>query len=137
GEDDFRDGERQDPGAVVEDERRFGHPHRLSADAAVEDDVRHLPAAEALRRLFAEDPLERVDDVALPAAVRAVGRGDAGRELEPPAVRKALESDQPERFEHYGSVPRLPRPPESKFAASPEENEATLQGTLISSHSTA
>jgi hypothetical protein len=58
--------DRQEAGAVVEDEERFGGVERLSGDGAGEDHVGHFAAAEAAHRLLAEDPLDGVDDVGLP-----------------------------------------------------------------------
>ena len=72
----------------------------LRRGRAVEDDVGHLLAAQALDALLAEHPLDGVDDVALARAVGPDDDGDAGRELEPRLVGKALEADKFERLEH-------------------------------------
>src|SRR5437762_2745112 len=57
-------------------------------------------AAEALGGLFAEDPFDRVDDVALAGPVRPDDRGHARRELERRLVGEALEAHQFEALEH-------------------------------------
>jgi hypothetical protein len=73
--------DRQAAIGIVEDERRFGRVHRLAAAVAraLEDDVGHLLAAEALGRLLAKHPFDGVDDVRL---ARTVGPDD---DRDPPA----------------------------------------------------
>src|SRR5262245_43381450 len=51
---------------VVERERDLGDANRFARRRAVEDDVGHFPAAQALGALLAENPLDCVDDVAFP-----------------------------------------------------------------------
>ena len=80
---------------------------RLRRDRrAVEDDVGHLAAAQALGRLLAEDPLDGVDDVALAAAVGPDDRGQPRRKLEHRLVGEALEADKFEPLEHI-EIPAL------------------------------
>ena len=69
---------------------------------AVEDDVGHLLAAQRLDALLAQHPFDGVDDVALAGAVGSHHDRDAGRELEPGFVGKALEADEFQGFEHRG-----------------------------------
>ena len=76
---------------VVEDQDHLGHARRLARGAAVEDDVHHRVAAQALGGLLAEHPLDGVDDVALAAAVGADDAGDRAVEDELGAVGEALE----------------------------------------------
>ena len=83
----------EEPGAVVEDERRLGAVERLAGDRSGEDHVGHLAAAEAAHRLLAEDPFDGVDDVRLPRAVRTDDDGDAVGELEACPVGEALEAE--------------------------------------------
>ena len=73
---------------------------------AVEDDVGHLLAAQALDALLAEHPLDGVDDVRLARAVRPHHDRDPGRKLEPGLFGEALETDEFERFEHRGGISR-------------------------------
>src|SRR4029079_8387602 len=82
GDADFRGGRVQDVAGVVEEDRDFGEAQTAARRGAVENHVSHLAAAEALGGLLAEDPLDRVNDVALAGPVRADDRGHAGRELE-------------------------------------------------------
>src|SRR4030095_3945007 len=70
----------------------LGGGGRLPGVAAVEDDVFHPLAAQALGALLAEHPGDSVDDVALAAAVRTDNCGDAVIEPELGAIGKALES---------------------------------------------
>ena len=94
---------------------------RLLRDAgAVEDDVGHLAAAQALGRLLAEDPADRVDDVALARPVRPDDAGDARREVEPGLVGERLEADQFEALCKASAV--APRASESQ----------TVHGTELS-----
>src|SRR5262249_12412796 len=70
---------RRTVGAVAVQARdlevHLGHLQRLAARAAVEDDVLHRRAAQALHALLAEHPVDRVRNVALAAAVRAHDAG--------------------------------------------------------------
>ncbi len=68
-----------------------GHAQALAGARAVEDDVRHLPAAQALGGLFAQDPLDGVDDVRLSAPVGPHHAGNPRAEGELGLVREALE----------------------------------------------
>ena len=94
--------ERQQPVGVVESERDFGGVQGPAAAGAVEDDVGHFAAAEALDALFAQHPLDGVDDVRLARAVRPHHHRDARRKLEPGAVGETLETDDFEGLEHGG-----------------------------------
>ena len=49
----------------------FGHTAGLAVARTLEDDVFHLAAAQVLNPLLAQNPGDRVGDVALTAAVRA------------------------------------------------------------------
>jgi hypothetical protein len=77
---------------VGELETHLGRRRRLARVAAVEDHVFHAIAAQALGALLAEHPGDRVDDVALAAAVRADDGGDAVVEAELGAIAEALEA---------------------------------------------
>ena len=54
-----------------------GHPQRLAVARSGEDDVFHAGATQALRRLFAEHPIDRIRQVRLAATVGSDDRGDA------------------------------------------------------------
>ena len=88
------------PAGVVERDRDLGQAEALAGTGAVEDDVGHLAAAEALGRLLAEDPPDGIDDVALAGPVRPDDAGDARGEVEPRLVRERLEPDEFEALEH-------------------------------------
>ena len=92
--------ELQDPPRVVEGELGLGEASGLAAGRAVEDDVGHLFATEALGALVAQDPLDGIDDVALARAIRADDPRDARGEVEPRAVGEALEAEEFQRLEH-------------------------------------
>jgi hypothetical protein len=49
----------------------FGHAARRTIARALKDDVLHLAAAQVLNALLAEDPRDRIGNVALAAAIRA------------------------------------------------------------------
>ena len=55
----------------------FRHAAGRTITRALEDDVFHLAAAQVLNALLAEDPGNRVRDVALTAAVRTDDSGDS------------------------------------------------------------
>jgi hypothetical protein len=78
---------------------------RGAAGGAVEDDVRHLLAAETLDALLAEHPFDGVDDVRLAGAVGADDHGDARVELEPGLFGEALKTGEFKRFEHGENGP--------------------------------
>ena len=91
---------------IVEVEQGLGERRRFAVGRAIEDDVGHLLSAQAFRALVAEDPLDRIDDVALAAAVGTDDTGNAGGEFEAGAVGEALEAEQIERLEHRCSSGR-------------------------------
>ena len=71
-----------------EAEAHFGGGAGLARVAAVEDDVLHLVAAQALGALLAKHPGDGVGDVALAAAVGADNRGDALDRRQAPTGRR-------------------------------------------------
>ena len=54
-----------------------GHPQRLAVARSGEDDVFHAGTTQALRRLFAEHPIDRIRQVRLAATVGSDDRGNA------------------------------------------------------------
>ena len=96
---------RGDAAQLEADFRGTGGPARI---AAAEDDVLHPVAAQALGALLAEHPRERIDDVALAAAVRPDDGRDAGVEGQLGSIRKALEAGNLQTLQShgFGSLPR-------------------------------
>ena len=77
---------------VAETETHFRGAGGLARIGAVEDDVFHLVAAQALGALFAKHPRERVGHVALTAAVGSDDGGDATVECQLGSIREGLEA---------------------------------------------
>src|SRR5262249_51781935 len=90
----------EEPAAVVKRHRHFGQAEGLSRRRAVEDDVGHFAAAQALGTLFSENPADRVDDVALAAAIGPDDGRDAAAEVEMRLFGKTLEAYQFQALEH-------------------------------------
>ena len=90
---------RGDAAQLEADFRGAGGPARI---AAAENDVLHPVAAQALGALLAEHPGERIDDVALAAAVRPNDGGDSGVEGELRPIRKALEAGNLQALQSHG-----------------------------------
>src|SRR5436309_6870426 len=80
----------------------FGCGSRLPRIAAVENDVFHPLATQALRALFAHHPRNGVGNVALTAPVRADDGRHAFVEGELGAIGKGLEAVNLEAFEAHG-----------------------------------
>src|SRR5262249_35478349 len=59
----------QGTAAVVEGHGDLGHPEAAARRRALENDVRHLVAAQALGALLAQDPADRIYDIRLSGAV--------------------------------------------------------------------
>ncbi len=102
----------QEAVGVVEGEGDFGRIHRPAGAGAVEDHVGHFPAAEALDALLAQHPLDGVDDVRFPRAVRTDDDGDSLGEFKTRLVGEALETGEFECLEHaegrsIGGPPRI------------------------------
>ena len=98
----FAEVERQHAIAVVERQRDFGHAERLARVVAGEDDVFHLLRAQAARRLLAEHPADRIDEIRFARTVRADDRGGAVDEIERRRFGERLEAEDFERFESHG-----------------------------------
>ncbi len=90
----------ENTGRIIERERDFGGIHRPACAGTVEDHVGHFLAAEALDALFAEYPLDGVDNIRLARAVRPDDDGDSRGELEPRLVGEALETEEFQGLEH-------------------------------------
>src|SRR5260370_10978462 len=69
-------GKRRVARAVVERQRDFGEIARGTPGRAGEDHVVHFAAAQPLRRSFAHDPAERLDEVGFAAAIRPDDAGE-------------------------------------------------------------
>jgi hypothetical protein len=87
---------------VGERQRHLRHAERRLAVGAGEDDVLHRFPAQLLDALLAHDPADGVDDVALPAAVRADHRGDAVGEIDDGLFEEGFEPRYFESFELHG-----------------------------------
>ena len=78
---------------------------RLERGRAVENDIAHPAASEALGRLLAKHPADRVEDIRLPAAVRADDDRHARQKLHHGFQGEALETYQLEPFEEHEDEP--------------------------------
>ena len=109
---------------AAEPQADFRRAGRLAGVAAAEDHVLHAVAAQALRALLAKHPGERVDDVALAAAVGADNGGDPVVEGQLGAIGKALEARDLETLKpHDGLIPSQG----SKTKAAPRSEAASLR----------
>ena len=79
---------------------RVGRTTSAGAAAALEDDIGHVLAAQALGALLAQHPFDRVNDVRFPRPVRANNHRDPGRKLESGFLGKALKATDFKCFEH-------------------------------------
>ena len=102
GEGDLVELERQQTRGVVEREADLGPPERRALLGAGEDDVVHLLRADRLRRLGAEHPRDRVDDVRLARAVGADDDGDPRFEDHRGRVGERLEALEGETLQEHG-----------------------------------
>src|SRR5262249_52399918 len=89
---------------VVERHRDLGHAEAAARRGAVENDVGHLPAAQALGALLPEHPAYRVTAVRFACAVRPDDGGNARGEVELSAVGERLEAAQLQTLQH-GAFP--------------------------------
>src|SRR5690606_19136312 len=89
-------GVRQGQGfvAVVQNQRHLGETQGFPGGGAVEDEVRRPRRPECPVALLAQHPADRVDDVALAAAVRPNDGRDAGAEADLGLVRERLEAQE-------------------------------------------
>ena len=90
---------------VLECQADLGVAGTAAAGRAVEDDVHHLPAAQALGRLLAQHPLEGIDHVALAAAVGADDGGDAVVKIKYGLIGEALKAHHRKAFQLQVSTP--------------------------------
>src|SRR5690606_7860271 len=77
---------------VGKQQRNLADLERLSLVGTLEDDVLHLAAAQRLRALLAQNPADRVGDIALAAAVWPDDRCYSRVEMQLRRVGKALKS---------------------------------------------
>ena len=97
---DLRRIDGQEAAGVVERERDLGRVHSPAGGRAVENDVGHFLAAEALDALLAQDPFDGIHDVRLSRPVGADDHGDPGGEFEPRLIGEAFETGEFKRLEH-------------------------------------
>ncbi len=90
---------RAAPIGVVEGEDDLAQPHRRPRLGAGEDDVFHALSAQATGRLLSHGPANGIDDIRLPAAVRAHDGGDPRPEAERRLVDEALEPRDLQRLD--------------------------------------
>src|SRR5690606_21433034 len=89
--------------AVVNDQRDLAHAQRLALGGAPENEIRAPRAAQGARVMLAQNPADRVHDVALAAPVRADHRGHARTEAQLGAIGKRLEAQKRQRQQaHVG-----------------------------------
>ncbi len=88
---------------VVDRDAHLGAAERRALGGAGEDHVVHLLAAHRLRRLGAQHPGERVDDVRLARAVRADDDRDPGLQDHRRAVGEGLEALEVETLQEHSS----------------------------------
>ncbi len=122
-------GKRELAGGVVEGEGGFCGVERPAAGSSRENHVGHLFAAEAADRLFAEHPLDRIDDVGF---ARAVGPHDgrhARVKLEPRAVSKAFEAVEFEGLEPRHDSTSLPVEPVAEIGT-PASTSASISSSM-------
>jgi len=60
----------------------LGHAQGLAGIGPIENNIGHLPAAEGLGRLFAQDPADGIRDIGLAAAIWADNGGKAGLKIQ-------------------------------------------------------
>ena len=78
--------------AIGEEKRDLAELGRPARVRPLEDDVLHLPAAERLRALLAQDPPDGVGDVGLAAPIGTDHGGHAGLEMEGRGIGERLET---------------------------------------------
>ena len=66
--------------------------HWFARRASGKDDIKHCAATETLRTAFAENPLDRVDNIALAAAIGTDHSRDAILETERGGINERLEA---------------------------------------------
>ena len=89
-------------GNATELQPHFRRRRRLARVASPEDHVFHAIAAKALRALLTEHPRERIDHIALAAAVRPDDGGHAAVERQLGTVGETLEAGDFETMEPHG-----------------------------------
>src|SRR2546427_639442 len=92
---------------IAEDEGDFGHAQRLTGLGPVEDDVLHPFAAQGLGALLAQDPEDRIEDVALANPVRPDDGRDPGLEAHL-SLHEGLKPShlQPHQIHRLPALPR-------------------------------
>src|SRR6185437_410801 len=79
---------------VVEHELHRGGADRFAGRRAVEDHIRHVVAAQVLRRQLAHHPTHRVDDVGFAAAVRADDTGEVAGKADLRGIDEGFEAGE-------------------------------------------
>jgi len=89
---------------VVEHQLHRGATVRAAVDGAVEDDVRHVLAAQMAGRTLPQHPAHGVDHVGLAAAIGPHHGGHVGRELDAGWLDKRLETGEFDQFQTHGGL---------------------------------
>ena len=89
--------------AFAQEEGDFAQILRPPRLGALENDVLHPAPAEGLGALFAENPADRVGDIALAAAIGADDGRDAGFEAENRGISERLEAVKLERLKVHAT----------------------------------
>ena len=84
--------------------RDLRHAERRTAVGAAENDIRHLTTTERLRRLLAEHPTHRIEDIRFAATIRSHDRGDAAVEIQDGFCGEGFESDDFEGLQIHGEL---------------------------------
>ncbi len=87
--------------AVVEHQLHRRLAHRFARRRAVEDDIRHLVAAQGLGRRFPHHPAYGIDDVRLATAVRSDHAHQVGRHRYRRGVHERLEAGELDMFKPH------------------------------------
>ena len=96
--------------AIRKRHRNLRHPQRGPRIRPRKDDVRHLPTTQRLRRLLAQNPSDRVQNIRFSTPVRPHHAGHPSVKLQKRPRRKRLKSEKLERFEVHKS--KFSNPPE-------------------------
>ena len=86
--------ERKKTLRIVERDGDFRRSERLTRRRSVENNVRHFVSAKTFGALFAQSPLNRVDDVRFTRAVGPDERADAAVKIDLRAIGKAFKAAQ-------------------------------------------
>ncbi|MNQ62537.1 hypothetical protein D3C85_768860 [compost metagenome] len=87
---------------IVEHQLHRGAAMGAAVDGAVEDDVRHVLAAQVAGRALPQHPAHGVDDVGFATAVGAHHGGHVGRQFDAGRLDERLEAGEFDQFQTHG-----------------------------------